>query len=204
MATGTGAPTCTEVPHKRGGAQRSSDRTAGLRDRTLAIVRDSERQLSHQKNSPPPAPNTRRKAQSGRTWTWSSTSEGLLARASPPTHRNSSLSEPLTALRPLNRRAALNVGSENGRNAQNSDCGGPFGSHSFYSRCRPVSVRQVPDGLSTGHVQVHGNHRSCERGGRGWHRHNRYGERRECREWRGQGRRPDSCVRAGPVWICDY
>jgi len=68
----------------------------------------------------------------------------------------------------------------------------------------PVSVRQVPDGLSTGLVQVHGNHRSCERGGRGWHRHNRYGERRECREWRGQGRRPDSCVRAGPVWICDY
>ena len=68
----------------------------------------------------------------------------------------------------------------------------------------PGSGSQVPDGLSTNLIQVHGNHRSCERGGRGWHRHNRFGERRPCREWRGQGRRPDACVRVGPIWYCDY
>ena len=28
--------------------------------------------------------------------------------------------------------------------------------------------------------------------------------RRLCREWRGEGRRPDSCVRVGPLWYCDY
>jgi hypothetical protein len=67
----------------------------------------------------------------------------------------------------------------------------------------PVSVGQ-PLGLTNDLVQVHGNHRSCERGARGWHRHNRMGERRPCREWRGQGRRPDYCVRVGPVWYCDY
>jgi hypothetical protein len=53
-------------------------------------------------------------------------------------------------------------------------------------------------------VRVHGDHRSCERGGGGWHRHNRYGERRPCREWRGEGRRPDYCVRVGRAWFCDY
>jgi hypothetical protein len=67
----------------------------------------------------------------------------------------------------------------------------------------PLSVGQLP-GLSNGQLQVHGNHRSCERGAQGWHRHNRFGERRPCREWRGQGRRPDYCVRVGPVWYCDY
>ena len=68
----------------------------------------------------------------------------------------------------------------------------------------PATMSQVPDGVGSNVVRVHGNHRSCERGGGGWHRHNRNGERRQCREWRGQGRRPDSCVRFGPVWYCDY
>ena len=68
----------------------------------------------------------------------------------------------------------------------------------------PATVGQVPHGLSNDLVRVHGDHRSCERGRSGWHRHNRYGERRPCREWRGEGRRPDSCVRVGPIWYCDY
>ncbi len=68
----------------------------------------------------------------------------------------------------------------------------------------PAGIGQVPDGAYSGVVQVHGRHRSCERGPGGWHRHNRFGERRLCREWRGQGRRPDACVRVGPIWYCDY
>ena len=68
----------------------------------------------------------------------------------------------------------------------------------------PANVGQVPDGLSNGVVQVHGSHRSCQRGPAGWHRHNRYGERRLCREWRGGGRRPDYCIKVGPLWLCDY
>jgi hypothetical protein len=63
---------------------------------------------------------------------------------------------------------------------------------------------QLPEGLSSDVVPVHGFHRSCELGRRGWHRHNRYGERRPCREWRGEGRRPEYCVRVGPIWYCDY
>ena len=68
----------------------------------------------------------------------------------------------------------------------------------------PANVGQVPDGLSNGVVQVHGSHRSCQRGPAGWHRHNRYGERRLCREWHGGGRRPDYCIKVGPLWLCDY
>jgi len=68
----------------------------------------------------------------------------------------------------------------------------------------PANMSQVPAGMSGDIVQVHGNHRSCQRGPGGWHRHNRHGERRPCREWRGQGRRPDSCVKFGPIWYCDY
>lgn len=68
----------------------------------------------------------------------------------------------------------------------------------------PANMSPVQDGVGNNVVRVHGNHRSCERGPRGWHRHNRFGERRPCREWRGEGRRPDSCVRFGPVWYCDY
>jgi hypothetical protein len=63
---------------------------------------------------------------------------------------------------------------------------------------------QIAAGVGDGLTQVHGFHRSCQRGRRGWHRHNRFGERRECREWRGRGRRPDACVRFGPVYYCDY
>jgi hypothetical protein len=68
----------------------------------------------------------------------------------------------------------------------------------------PATMGQVPDGLSNGLIQVHGDHRTCRRDAGGWHRHNRFGERRTCREWDGRGRRPDACVKAGPVWFCDY
>jgi hypothetical protein len=68
----------------------------------------------------------------------------------------------------------------------------------------PANVGHLPDGLSSDLVRVHGDHRSCQRGPGGWHRHNRNGERRPCREWRGEGRRPDACVKFGPIWYCDY
>ena len=68
----------------------------------------------------------------------------------------------------------------------------------------PATMGHVPDGLSNGLIQVHGEHRSCRRDGGGWHRHNRLGERRQCREWDGRGRRPDACVRVGPIYYCDY
>jgi hypothetical protein len=68
----------------------------------------------------------------------------------------------------------------------------------------PMNLNQETGGVRHDLVQIHGGHRSCERGPGGWHRHNRYGERRLCREWRGQGRRPDYCVRVGGVYICDY
>lgn len=72
----------------------------------------------------------------------------------------------------------------------------------------PISSGQVSDGVTSGMtsglIQVHGFHRSCQRGRRGWHRHNRFGERRPCRRWDGRGRRPDACVRLGPIWYCDY
>jgi hypothetical protein len=67
-----------------------------------------------------------------------------------------------------------------------------------------ISVGQPQDGIGNSVIKVHGNHRSCERGPGGWHRHNRFGERRPCRRWHGQGRRPDYCVRVGPVYYCDY
>ena len=67
-----------------------------------------------------------------------------------------------------------------------------------------VNIGHLSEDLSRDIVRVHGDHRSCELGRRGWHRHNRYGERRPCREWRGEGRRPDRCVRVGPIWYCDY
>jgi hypothetical protein len=68
----------------------------------------------------------------------------------------------------------------------------------------PSHVGQLADGASSGVVKVHGDHRHCARDRYGWHRHNRFGERRRCREWRGEGRRPDHCVRFGPLWFCDY
>jgi hypothetical protein len=66
------------------------------------------------------------------------------------------------------------------------------------------NIGQSPEGVSSDIVRVHGNHGSCARDRRGWHRHNRFGEYRPCREWRGQGRRPDYCVRVGPLYYCDY
>lgn len=68
----------------------------------------------------------------------------------------------------------------------------------------PADMGKTGAGVTDGLVKVHEGHRRCERGRNGWHRHNRFGERRQCREWRGEGRRPDSCVQLGPVWFCDY
>jgi len=67
----------------------------------------------------------------------------------------------------------------------------------------PANLSLVPDGVSNDLVRVHGFHRDCRRDGWGWHRHNRHGERRECREWDGRGRRPDYCVKVGPIWYCE-
>lgn len=53
-------------------------------------------------------------------------------------------------------------------------------------------------------IQVHGFHRECRRGPGGWHRHNKWGQRRACRPWRGGGPRPDVCVKVGPIFYCDY
>jgi len=65
---------------------------------------------------------------------------------------------------------------------------------------------RLPANVGNGGIveQVHGFHRSCQRGPGGWHRHNQFGDRRPCREWRGDGRRPDFWVRVGPIWYCDY
>jgi hypothetical protein len=68
----------------------------------------------------------------------------------------------------------------------------------------PASLGTPGDSLNNGVILVHGNHRACERDRHGWHRHNRFGERRPCRVWHGRGRRPDYCVRVGPLWYCDY
>jgi hypothetical protein len=68
----------------------------------------------------------------------------------------------------------------------------------------PSSVGPVAEGVDNSLVRVHGYHRSCERGPGGWHRHNQWGERRPCRRWDGRGRRPDYCVRVGPIWYCDF
>jgi hypothetical protein len=72
------------------------------------------------------------------------------------------------------------------------------------AQAAPASMSPAGPSLTDGIIQVHGDHRRCERDRRGWHRMNANGERRPCREWRGQGRRPDSCVKFGPVWFCDY
>lgn len=68
----------------------------------------------------------------------------------------------------------------------------------------PPNMSPMPEGIGSGVTKTHGDHRVCARDRRGWHRHNRFGERRPCREWRGRGARPDSCVRVGPIWLCDY
>jgi hypothetical protein len=69
----------------------------------------------------------------------------------------------------------------------------------------PANVGQVTglrNGVTDGLTQIHSRHSSCERDRRGWHRHNRFGERRSCRQWRGSGRRPSGCVNVGRVWFC--
>lgn len=72
----------------------------------------------------------------------------------------------------------------------------------------PSNVGKLPHGVSSNVTDVH--HRrsrasqSCQRDRRGWHRYNRFGERRSCRRWDGRGNRPDACVRVGPIWYCDY
>lgn len=68
----------------------------------------------------------------------------------------------------------------------------------------PANMSPISGGLQTDIIQVHGDHRDCRRDRFGWHRHNRWGERRTCREWDGRGRRPNACVRVGPLWYCDY
>jgi hypothetical protein len=82
---------------------------------------------------------------------------------------------------------------------------GMFAACSVSTEAASLNIGGVGVGVTNGIVKVHGDHRYCARGRNGiWHRHNRYGERRPCREWRGEGRRPDSCVKFGPVWFCDY
>jgi hypothetical protein len=68
----------------------------------------------------------------------------------------------------------------------------------------PAHPSSMPDGARSNIIQVHGYHRDCQRDRRGWHRHNRRGERRQCRRWDGRGRRPDVCVQVGPIYYCDY
>jgi len=78
----------------------------------------------------------------------------------------------------------------------------------------PANIGQVAGGVSNDIVNVESRDhrdyrghwdRSCRRGPHGWYRINRHGERRPCREWRGDGgRRPDACVKAGPIYFCDY
>lgn len=78
------------------------------------------------------------------------------------------------------------------------------GATASLANAAPLNSSPLTQGLSGDIQLVHGDHRDCRRDRRGWHRHNRFGERRECREWRGEGRRPANCVRVGPVWLCDY
>ena len=57
--------------------------------------------------------------------------------------------------------------------------------------------------LSTGPSLIektHGDHRHCEEGNRGWHRHNRYGERLPCRPQR-VCKKDWHCVKTGPFGI---
>ena len=83
----------------------------------------------------------------------------------------------------------------------------------FAANAAPSNMSPVTDGLSNGVVKVQrydddrrGRRfdRSCRRGPGGWYRYNRFGERRPCRTWRGEGRRPDACVKFGPIFYCDY
>jgi hypothetical protein len=73
-----------------------------------------------------------------------------------------------------------------------------------FANAAPADVGALRQSVGTGLTQAHGFHRACARDRRGWHRHNRFGERRRCRVWQGYGPRPAACVRFGPVWYCEY
>ncbi|MBN9260238.1 MAG: hypothetical protein J0I57_22055 [Hyphomicrobium sp.] len=75
-------------------------------------------------------------------------------------------------------------------------------SASTFAAAAPANMSHMPGGVSSDIIQVHGNHADCRRDRGGWHRHNRFGERRACRRWDGRGRRPGACVQVGPVWYC--
>ncbi len=79
-----------------------------------------------------------------------------------------------------------------------------FGASATLAAAAPANnMSQIPSGVSSELLQqVHGDHRSCQRDRRGWHRHNRWGERRACRRWDGRGKRPGACVQVGPIWYC--
>lgn len=49
-----------------------------------------------------------------------------------------------------------------------------------------TGLDKVP-AAENGVIQVHGRHRSCELGGRGWHRSPRFGDRITCRPGRPRG-----------------
>lgn len=73
-----------------------------------------------------------------------------------------------------------------------------------FAAAAPANMSQMPGGVRSDVIPVHGFHGSCERDRYGWHRHNRFGERRSCRRWDGRGRRPNACVQVGPIYYCDY
>jgi len=85
-----------------------------------------------------------------------------------------------------------------------------FAATASIANAAPVNTSPIHDGLSNGTVEIQGRRevrrwdRSCRRGPGGWYRINRFGERRPCREWRGKGRRPDACIKVGPIFFCDY
>jgi hypothetical protein len=93
---------------------------------------------------------------------------------------------------------------------------GLFAATASIASAAPATSGQASDGLTNGvsssiiDVQYRDREyrgrwdRGCRRGPGGWYRINRFGERRPCREWRGGGRRPDACVKAGPIYFCDY
>jgi hypothetical protein len=71
----------------------------------------------------------------------------------------------------------------------------------------PANMTVINDGLNSGLEQIQWRgkwDRTCRRGPGGWYRINRFGKRRPCRQWDGRGRRPDACVKFGPVFFCDY
>lgn len=88
-----------------------------------------------------------------------------------------------------------------------------FAATAGIANAAPANMGQAGEGIANVNdllVQVEGPRerkrfdRSCRRGPGGWYRYNRFGERRPCRTWDGRGRRPDACVKFGPLFYCDY